>query len=134
MKQVFVHQVGTEWRVINKSTGDVIDIVPEVLIFNGVYKKYNNIKGWHGILSEEINTCIINLMRNDFYEVEFYPKKYYPRFKEDGKLNSGIKNSGYVKFNNELVFIRSSHNKLSPNLLLKLTATHKKEELDYADW
>jgi hypothetical protein len=63
MKQVFVHSLSNNlWKVIDKATGETIEHINDVMIFNGEFKRYNGIKGWNGILSEEMNTKIIDLM------------------------------------------------------------------------
>lgn len=103
MKRVFVHATGQQWTVVDKSTGKVIDTVDDVLIFNGEYKRYNGLRGWHGILSEEINKAVIDLLQDPFIELTQRTVPYYPRMNWYSKP---IKTAVYVKLTKGKAYVR----------------------------
>lgn len=121
MKKVFIHLISNNlWKVIDKATGEPIDHINDVMIFNGEFKRYNGIKGWHGILSEEINTNIIDLMKKPFTELLIKPRPYYPRIKAETHVlqsyyNDPIKKSGVVHFKDNKVFIRWKNSHIDVN-------------------
>lgn len=93
IKEVFctLNKDNNKWNVIDKATNELIEEVDDVLLFNPVYKRFNNIKGWHGILSEEINPDVIRLMARTLDKIVFIPKKYYPRYEywQEHPIRSG---------------------------------------------
>jgi hypothetical protein len=81
MKQVFVHKTTNPtkpYTVIFKDFGTRQE-VNDIMIFNAEFKRYDNIKGWHGIVSDEINYSIITLMKAKYLEIKTVASKYYPR-------------------------------------------------------
>ena len=92
MRQVFVHYKNGSYIVIDKANPQTVFAkVNDVLLFNATYKRQGSIKGWHGILSEEINNEIVNLLKHKFDELSYKPKVYYPRcysniFYSDGPI------------------------------------------------
>lgn len=81
MRKVFVYKEDDNYKIIDKATNQVIDTLNDVLLFNAKYMRYKGNKGWHGILSEEMNLDIIKLLETIKEELIFQPKVYYPRVK-----------------------------------------------------
>lgn len=83
MKNVFVyinnHNIANPYTVIWKETGVKQDL-DDIMLFNGEFKRYQNIKGWHGIISDEINYSVIHLMQEKYTEVKTFMNLYYPRY------------------------------------------------------
>lgn len=142
MKNVFIHPLSNNlWKVIDKATGETIDHINDVMIFNGEFKRYNGIKGWHGILSEEMNMNIIDLMSKPFNELLIKPRPYYPRIKAETPVlqlyhSDPIKKAGVVHFKDDKVFIRFKNNTIDVNDYLlpwKVEADPWEEPEDY-EW
>lgn len=85
MLEVFVYDNGKttdKWTIIDKASDKVIQEIDDVMLFNATYKRYKGskgLKGWHGILSKEINPKVIRLLRRKFNEIQFNSKQYYPQ-------------------------------------------------------
>lgn len=117
MKEVFVTQnkVNKLWKVIDKKTDKVIEEVDDVLLFNATFKRFKKDKGWHGIISEQINPEVIKLLRLPFHALTFIPKKYYPR-RADAE-NILIRDAPFIRITESSVLRRGSF--MLPDYLLK---------------
>lgn len=81
MRHVFVYYKNGLYNIIDKANPQVTFAkINDVLLFNAVYKRFGTIKGWHGILSEEINRPIVHMLGNRFNELVYKDKVYYPRY------------------------------------------------------
>jgi hypothetical protein len=134
MRNVFVYQFKDKWKVIDKATKKVIDIVDDVLIFNGIYKRYNGKRGWHGVLSEEINHEIIHLLDNNYWrELIQQVKPYYPRALYCGEFVSTRKAKA-VHFRKDVIKVYSINNQYQPYEIADLCQPWKPEEIEDDPW
>jgi hypothetical protein len=117
MKEVFVTQnkVNKLWKVIDKKTDKVIEEVDDVLLFNATFKRFKKDKGWHGIVSEQINPEIIKLLKLPFHPLTFIPKKYYPRRSDVDDIM--IKDGTFIRFKESNVLRRGSF--VMPNHMIE---------------
>ena len=111
MRSLFVHYDNGKYTIIDKGTNKVFQTIDDVLLFNAKYMRYKNIKGWHGILSEEINLSLIQKLQQNFVKLFFIPKVYYPR-------SSYRKSGDPIK---EVAFLRLYKGEESYNTLGKTT-------------
>lgn len=129
MKEVFVTQNKTNklWKVFDKKTGALIEEVDDVLLFNASFKRFKKDKGWHGIVSDQINPEIIRLLRLPFHELAFLPKKYYPR-RTDMFMDTLAKEGTFIRLQDSKVSRRGLHH--LPRYLLEEYCREYYEEDD----
>lgn len=99
MKKVFIYSNGKKdkpYTVIWKETGKTQDL-NDVMLFNGEFKRYQNIQGWHGIISDEVNEHVISFMQNpsQWMELKKVLHLYYPRWTP---ANSAAKKVAVLRF------------------------------------
>lgn len=127
MRSVFIHQIpGNSWRIIDKKTGKIFEEINDVLLFNAEYKKYKNIKGWHGILSEEINEQVIHemdILSNVKRFLTFITGIYYPRL-----LGQRVTHTMIARFYKDTINISGPNQKCGYGLLDELTSKWNSKE------
>jgi len=109
MKEVFVTENtgrGQRWKVIDKKTNKVIGNANDVLIFNGQYKKFNNVRGWHGILSDQVNSEVIKVLNFRYGILVQHNEPYYPRLVN---TEYPVRSAGIIKFD------KFNHSCFAPN-------------------
>lgn len=136
MREVFIHFIKKTklWDVVDKKTGESIEQVDDVLLFNASYKRFKDIKGWHGVLSETINQTVIDLLQDSkFNPVQHIKKRYYPRYsyyhprtkelmiQEDHQ----VKAVKFLRASGSEVLIEQENAKLSDSELKIYTAKYK---------
>lgn len=127
MRSVFVTLRDDDYKVIDKATGKS-EMIDDVLLFNAEYKRYNNEKGWHGIINEEINADVIKVMQFRFYEIKFEGKLYYPRV---GGIP--VKCVQFLKLRNGIMEVCGFNSDLEPYHIKKYTApwvSYTQEDID----
>lgn len=97
MRKVFVYWNGNDYTVIDKSTNQIFNKIDDLMLFNAKYARYNKIKGFHGILNEEINEDVLDILSKSFIEIGFLGKKYYPRRRPFLLIETPIKTIQYLK-------------------------------------
>ena len=107
MRKVFVtyNKFKRLWKVTDLETNKVIEEVDDVLLFNAIYKRHKEVKGWHGILSETINLPVIYLLTKSFQEIKHIPKRYYPRLLS---TDNQVKQATFLRLKDDEMFMRGS--------------------------
>lgn len=108
MRHVFVHYKNGLYNIIDKaSPTTTFDKINDVLLFNATYKRFGNIKGWHGILSEEMNENVARILNLKFTELKYFPKVYYPKRHSfiDGE-NYKVKNVTFLRLQDGKEYMR----------------------------
>ncbi len=111
MREVFVtlNKKNNLWKIIDRSNNSLIEEVNDVLLFNAKYKRFNDVKGWHGTLSETINQSVIRLLTKPFVEISFKPKLYYPRTSLAlSILDEPVKHTPFLRLTDSKMFKRGS--------------------------
>ena len=97
----------------------------DVMIFNGQYKKFNNVRGWHGILSDQVNKEVIKVLNFPYNILVQHNEPYYPRI---AGMEHPIKSACIVKFDQFNHYCFRSSDDYDPSEIKRLTRSWKEEQ------